>query len=177
MVSAEGRKPRARRREAVARARQHPAILPWPSISLLSAGPRPASGFGSLAAGLVAAACAVRCERALFPARGVSTTDAEPLDQRLVAGLVDAPQIIEQLAALRHELEQAAPGMVVLDVGLEMLGQARNALREDRDLDFRHTGVAGFGGIILDAFRLAAGRQRHRASLFLHRRCWSGRRG
>src|SRR6266571_419112 len=147
------------------RARQHPAILPWPSISLLSAGPRPASGFGSLAAGLVAA-CAVRCERALFPARGVSTTDAEPLDQRLVAGLVDAPQIVEQLAALRHELEQAAPGMVVLDVGLEMLGQARNALREDRDLDFRRTGVAGFGGIILDDFRLAAGRQRHRASLF-----------
>src|SRR5437870_13704785 len=88
-----------------ARARQHPAILPWPSISLLSAGPRPASLCGSFAAGLPCGGFAIRCERARFPRASFSPTDAEPFDQRLVSGLVDAPQIIEQLAALRHELE------------------------------------------------------------------------
>src|SRR6266700_5361090 len=134
------------------RARQHPAILPWPSISLLSAGPRPASLCGSFAAGLPCGGFAIRCERARFPRASFSPTDAEPFDQRLVSGLVDAPQIIEQLATLRHELEQAAPGVIVLDVGLEMLGQGRDALREDRDLHLRRTGVAGFRGIILDDF-------------------------
>src|SRR4029077_5537629 len=56
--------------------------------------------------------------------RGISASDAEPLDQILVAPFVGALEIIEQLAALRNELEQAASRMVVVDVRLEMLGQA-----------------------------------------------------
>src|ERR1700674_2313275 len=98
------------------RARQHPAILPWPSISLRLC--RASPGFASRQPRcriwlrrLSPSAVNARVRRAQALA-----TDAEPLDQRLVPGLVDAPQIIEQLAALRHELKQAAPGMIVLDV-------------------------------------------------------------
>ena len=53
-------------------------------------------------------------------------------------------------AALRHELEQATTGMIVLDVGLEMLGQVGDALGEDRDLHLGRTGIAGLGRVFLD---------------------------
>src|SRR3954470_14002567 len=74
-----------------------------------------------------------------------SAANAQPLDQRLVTRFVDTSEVIEQLATLGHELEQSTPGMVILDVGLEMLGEAGNALREDRHLHLRRTGVAGLG--------------------------------
>src|ERR1700745_589654 len=85
------------------------------------------------------------------------TANTEPLDQRLVAPLIVAPEIIEQLTPLRNELEQAASRMVVVDVGLEMLGEGGDPLGEDRNLDFRRPGVAGCGGVVFDDFGLAAG--------------------
>src|SRR5262245_6027091 len=55
--------------------------------------------------------------------------------------------------------------MVVLDVGLEMLGKAVDALREDRHLYLWRSGIAGLYRVALDHFGLAAGRYRHRVSL------------
>src|SRR5262249_2020248 len=98
------------------------------------------------------------------PRTNTSAADAQPLDQRLVALLVGTIEVIEQLTTLGHKLEQAAPGMVVLDVALEMLGQAVDALSNDCHLHFRRTGIAGLGRIGLDDFRLAFGRDRHRVS-------------
>ena len=46
---------------------------------------------------------------------------AQPFDQTLVALSVVALQVVEQPAPLSHELEQPAAGMVIFDVGLEML--------------------------------------------------------
>src|SRR5262252_9288072 len=76
-------------------------------------------------------------------ARNLSAANTQPLDQRLVTRFVDTGEIIEELATLGHELEQPTPGMVVLDVGLEMLGKAVDALREDRHLHLRRPGVTG----------------------------------
>src|SRR5438046_6687046 len=59
--------------------------------------------------------------------------------------------------------------MVVLDVGLEMLGKAVDALRKDRHLYLRRPGIADLCRIGLDHFGLAAGRYRHRAILLLSR--------
>ncbi len=42
-------------------------------------------------------------------------------------------QIVEQSSTLRDHPEQTAPRVVVLDVGLEVLGQVRDSLREKRD--------------------------------------------
>src|SRR5215469_11716334 len=53
----------------------------------------------------------------------VSAANAELVDQQLVTPLVGALQVIEQLTALGHELEKPAPRMVVLNMGLEMLGE------------------------------------------------------
>jgi hypothetical protein len=50
--------------------------------------------------------------------------------------------------------------MVVLGVAFEMLGQRLDAAGQDRDLDFRRTGVALFAGMFLDNLLLALGGNR-----------------
>src|SRR5215510_7082239 len=72
----------------------------------------------------------------------VLAAQTEPVDQCLVARLFPRLQIVEEAAALRHELQETTAGVVVLLVVLEMLGQVLDALRQDCDLDFRRTGVA-----------------------------------
>src|ERR1700760_3539058 len=52
-----------------------------------------------------------------------SATNSELLDQYLVARFIGALEVVEQLATLRYKLQKSPPGVVVLDVRLEMLGQ------------------------------------------------------
>src|SRR6476660_9599871 len=94
-----------------------------------------------------------------------STTNVMLFEQRLVTRLVLPLDIIEKRTARRHELQKAAPRMVVLHVGLEMPGEVVDAFRQDRDLNLRRAGVAGLGGIGLDDFRFAFGGNRHRQTL------------
>jgi hypothetical protein len=96
-----------------------------------------------------------------------SAANAELADQRLVTGLVGTIEVVEKLTPLGHKLEQATPGMVVLDVTLEVLSQIVDAFRQDRDLHFGRPGVARFGPISLDEFRFTRGRDRHRVSFVL----------
>src|SRR5438552_1716333 len=62
-------------------------------------------------------------------AHSISAANAQPPDQILVTTLIGMGEIIEQLPPLRYQFEQTTPGMVVLDVTLEMLGQIVDALR------------------------------------------------
>lgn len=50
-------------------------------------------------------------------------------------------QVSEHAAALADHLEQAATGMVVVLVLLQMLGELSDALGQDSDLYFRRTGI------------------------------------
>src|SRR6516162_3665160 len=77
----------------------------------------------------------------LSRAQASSTANTKPFDQLLVTAVVGAPQIIQYLPALRHELQQPAPRVVVLDMGLEVLGEIVDALRKQRNLHFRRTGI------------------------------------
>src|SRR4051812_27082138 len=52
-------------------------------------------------------------------------------DQGSIARMVLALEVIEEGAALVNEHQQAAPAMIVLGVGLEMLGQVDDPLGED----------------------------------------------
>src|SRR5262245_33475544 len=161
------RRCRLRRRR---KAKQHPAILPWlsslplnrPAIlrPVLLNRQRPRCRIYSGLSGL-------RFETREHAAHEISATNTQPLDQRLVTRCIDSSEVVEKLAPLRHELEQSPPGVIVLDVGLEVLGETVDALRKDRHLHFRRTGVAGLGRIALDHFGLAAGCNRHRVVLFL----------
>ena len=57
-----------------------------------------------------------------------SAANSELLDQYLIARLIGALEVIEQLATLGYELQKSAPGMVILDVRLEMLGEVVDPL-------------------------------------------------
>ena len=53
----------------------------------------------------------------------------------MVAFNIGAFQVIQETASLRDHFQQAAPRMIVLLVGLEMLGKVVNSLTQKRDLD------------------------------------------
>src|SRR6185503_3579694 len=93
-----------------------------------------------------------------------SATPAETIDEAAIALAVDLLEVVEKSAPLTHQLEETAPGMVVLDVALEMLGEIGDPLGEDRDLDLRRAGIAARRGVFLDQCLLTLGRDRHRVS-------------
>src|SRR5690349_11627376 len=62
---------------------------------------------------MASALCAAA--RAAPAARKWSTTNSKSLDQLLVARIVGAPEIIQDLASLRHELQQSAARVIVFD--------------------------------------------------------------
>src|SRR5215470_10440890 len=96
-----------------------------------------------------------------------STANVVLLKERLVTRLVRLSQVVEKRTARRHELQKAAARMVVLHVGLEMVREAVDAFRQDRNLHLGGAGVAGFGGTRLDDFRFALRGNRHRQTLSL----------
>src|SRR5690554_2906527 len=83
------------------------------------------------------------------------------LDQRVVPRQVLLLEVGEQAAALVDHHQQATAGMVILVVVLEVLGQVADALRKDRDLDFRRAGVTLALSVVLDDFLFLFGGNRH----------------
>src|SRR5579884_42841 len=76
------------------------------------------------------------------------SAQTETLDQRAVALDVLGGQVLQQPAALTHQLVHAAAGVVVVLVRLQVLGQVVDPLGQQRDLDLRGAGVT-FGGAVL----------------------------
>ena len=60
-----------------------------------------------------------------------------------IASQVNRLQVFEQAAALADHDQQPATRAVILFVGLQMLGQMVDAMREQRDLHVRRTRVLG----------------------------------
>ena len=77
-------------------------------------------------------------------------TDTQLGDQGTIALDVLLHEVVEQAAALTDHLVQAAAGVVVLRVLLEVLGELVDALGENGDLDLGRTGVAGMGCVLLN---------------------------
>src|SRR5436190_7509689 len=92
---------------------------------------------------------------------GSLAAEPQPSDDGAVARVVLLDQIRKKAAALADELEEAAARMVVLGETTEMLGQALDPLRQERDLDFRRTGVTFLGGKPGDDLLLLFPRERH----------------
>ncbi len=72
-----------------------------------------------------------------------SMIDAVALD-------VGLAQVVEQPAALADQQQQAAPAVVVVLVLLQVLGEVRDAVAEQRDLHLGGTGVALGRGVLGD---------------------------
>jgi hypothetical protein len=89
-------------------------------------------------------------------------TQTKLFDEGPVAGLINLLDIVEQAAAGRNQLQQAATRVIVLTVALEVLGQVGNALGQDGNLNFRRTSVIWLDGIFLDqrGFALSSNRPR-----------------
>src|SRR5262245_4939404 len=68
--------------------------------------------------------------------------DAERVDQATVPVHALRLEIVEQSTPLSHELQQPAARVVVLCVHLEVLGEVRDALGEERYLHLGRPGVA-----------------------------------
>ena len=64
------------------------------------------------------------------------TAQPQALDQRLVSLGFCSPHVLEEPPTPAHEYEQPSPGMVVLAVQLEVLGETVDARREQRDFYF-----------------------------------------
>src|SRR6188472_3776183 len=87
--------------------------------------------------------------------------ESESSDDDAVARAVLLHQVGEKAAALADELEEAAARMVVLGEASKMSGQLLDPLRQERDLDFRGTGVTVLGGKPGDDLLLLFPRERH----------------
>src|SRR4029450_2048136 len=74
--------------------------------------------------------------------KGRSLPDAETLDERRIAIRVLALQIVEQPPPLANQLQQAATGMVILRVNLEVFCQVVDTLAEECHLHFRRSRIA-----------------------------------
>jgi len=82
------------------------------------------------------------------------TPETELLEQSAVAIHVLVPEIVKQAAALAHDLEQTTAGMVILTVGLEVLLEASDPLREEGNLNLGRTSVAIAALVLGDDFGL-----------------------
>jgi len=69
-------------------------------------------------------------------------TKVKLLDEILVTLARGTLEVIEEAAALGDQLKEAVAGMVVFDVGLEMLGQVSDARSDKRDLDIGAASIA-----------------------------------
>ena len=76
--------------------------------------------------------------------------EAELGDERQITVTVLLAEIVEQRTTLVDHHQQAAAGVVVLGVPLEVLGQVLDPLRQDRDLDLGRPGVVLAAAMVLD---------------------------
>jgi hypothetical protein len=66
--------------------------------------------------------------------RGTSVAQFQLFGDGLVPGEVSGVEVIQKAAALADHFEEAAPGAVILEIFLKMLGQVVNPFREQGHL-------------------------------------------
>jgi|ERR1019366_10013175 hypothetical protein len=87
--------------------------------------------------------------------------EVEGRDDLAVALEARSLEIVEQAATLRDEAEEASARVMVFHVRLEMLGEVRDALGQERDLDLGRPGVVVVRLELGDDFEFFFGVQGH----------------
>ena len=75
-------------------------------------------------------------------------SDVQLLDDCTIAVDVNLLQITEEVASVTNHLQKTAAAVVVLHVGLQVLGQAVDAVGQNSDLNLRGTCVTLMDGIL-----------------------------
>ena len=86
--------------------------------------------------------------------RKQSLADVQLRNDGTIALDVLLGQVVEQAAALTDHLVHAKTAVVVIGMTLQMLGELKDALGKNGDLDFGRTGVVLVGGVLADDFGL-----------------------
>jgi hypothetical protein len=73
---------------------------------------------------------------------GTSVAEFQLFGDGLVSGKIGGVEVIQKTAALADHFKQAAPGAVIFDVFLQMLGQVVDPFREQGHLDISGPCVA-----------------------------------
>src|SRR5256885_13422418 len=94
-----------------------------------------------------------------------STADAELVDDDPVSLRSPDPEVLQKASPLADQHQQSATRMMILRVLLEVVGQAVDALGQERDLHLGRTGVAVVGAELLDQTFLLVDSKRHTAPL------------
>ncbi len=81
-------------------------------------------------------------------------TDAESRDNGAVSLDVNLDKVVEERSALTDHLEEAASGVMILLVDLEVLGQVVDSLGEKSDLNFGRTCVTLMSRVFLHDSKL-----------------------
>src|ERR1700716_700983 len=111
---------------------------------VLTREPLPRTG-GSSTGGVASWSCGagpgLRSDHRMVRAGRWSAAEAEALDQGPVARNVDRGQVLQQPAATADQQQETPPGVVVVLVHLEVLGQVADPLGQQRNLRLGGTGV------------------------------------
>src|ERR687893_1677854 len=99
-----------------------------------------------------------------------SAAQAEALDQRPVAPDVDLGEVVQQVAAAADHQEQAAPGVVIMLMLLEVLGEVDDPLGQQGHLRLWGTGISPTQPILGQDLALLCGGQCHRSIFSCHLR-------
>src|ERR1700757_4267560 len=111
--------------------------------------------------------------RACRAMRGPSSaTQTQPLDERAVTLDVDLGHVLDQPATAPHQQEQPPPRVVVMLVHLEVLGQVRDPLGQQRDLRLRGSGVGVVQAVLAQNLFFLLGCKRHEISPSIGPRSW-----
>src|SRR3972149_1585266 len=102
-----------------------------------------------------------RCARGRKTPEPPSPADPELFSQGPKPLRTLLSEILQETAALADEHQQAPPGVVILHMQLEVIGQAVDALRQERDLDLRRAGVPFVESKLLDEALLRFDCDRH----------------
>ena len=88
-------------------------------------------------------------------------SQAESADDGLIAATILVAEIGQHAGSLADHLEQTPPGGVILFVCPHVIVQFIDTSRQQRDLDFRRTGVVLLTAILVNDFQLAVLGYRH----------------
>ncbi len=79
-----------------------------------------------------------------------SLPNSQPIDELFISIEVQSLEVVQETPALAHEFQESTPGMMILLVGFEVLGEVTDSVTQDSNLDLRRARVGPVQLVIFD---------------------------